>query len=165
LLAGEDLMTSGEHSYEIELQWAGNTGSGTSTYFSYKRNYLIRAAGKTDIAGSSDPSYRGDPTRWNPEELLVASLAACHKLWYLHLCAEAGVTVMSYGDRASGTMIVDATGTGRFTRVVLRPHVTVGRGDDIVLATRLHQDAHAKCFIANSVNFPVEHEPAIFPAA
>jgi organic hydroperoxide reductase OsmC/OhrA len=152
---------SHEHSYEIELEWLGNTGSGTSNYSGYKRDYLIRGATKPDIAGSSDPAFRGDPTRWNPEELLVASLAACHKLWYLHLCAKAGITVMSYLDRASGTMIEDATGSGRFIRVILCPRVCIKSGGGIALARALHCDAHAKCFIANSVNFPVEHEPVI----
>ena len=118
------------------------------------------ADGKPAIAGSSDPSFRGDPSCYNPEELLVASLSACHMLWYLGLCANGGVVVTRYVDRAEGMMMEGADGSGRFTRVVLRPDVTLAAGSDVARAEALHHEAHAKCFIANSVNFPVEHAPA-----
>jgi organic hydroperoxide reductase OsmC/OhrA len=114
---------------------------------------------KPSIPGSSDPNFNGDRTRWNPEELLVASLSACHKLWYLHLCAKAGLVVTSYVDRAEGIMVEDDDGGGRFRRVVLRPAVRFARGADLERARALHAEAHRLCFIANSVNFSVEHEP------
>ena len=151
----------GEHTYEVVVDWDGNRGTGTSDYRSYGREHTISARGKPPIPGSSDPAFRGDPARWNPEELLVASLSACHKLWYLHLCAEAGVSVLAYQDIATGTMLETKDGGGRFSKVVLRPRVTVRAEDDVDLARQLHSAAHEKCFIANSVNFPVEHEPVI----
>ena len=151
----------GEHIYEVTVEWTGNRGTGTSDYRAYGRNYIIRAGDKPEIPGSSDAAFRGDATRWNPEELLIAALSACHKLWYLHLCAVAGVTVLSYLDRATGTMIEDASGGGRFTSVTLRPRVTVPPGNDLTLAQQLHQQAHARCFLANSVNFPVHHVAVI----
>jgi organic hydroperoxide reductase OsmC/OhrA len=120
---------------------------------------------KPVIPGSSDPEFRGDPSRWNPEELLVASISACHKLWYLHLCADAGIVVVNYVDRAEGLMREDADGSGRFERVTLRPEVAVAPGSDLSKARELHALAHGKCFIANSVNFPVQHEPEIKTAA
>lgn len=153
-------MASGEHQYRVSIEWTGNQGSGTSGYRDYGRNHEIRAEGKPTIPGSSDPAFRGDPARWNPEDLLVASASACHKLWYLHLCSEAGIVVEAYVDHAVGTMIDTAT-QGGFTRIVLHPRVTIRAGGDVALAERLHHAAHEKCYIANSVNFPIECEPVI----
>jgi organic hydroperoxide reductase OsmC/OhrA len=154
-------MAGKEHRYQVTVEWTGNTGTGTDGYRTYDRRHEIDApdSSKPPIPGSSDPAFRGDRERWNPEELLVASLSACHQLWYLHLCAEAGVVVIAYVDRAEGTMIEEATGAGQFSRVVLRPLVTVAEGTDVVRARGLHADAHAMCFIARSVRFPVEHQP------
>jgi organic hydroperoxide reductase OsmC/OhrA len=149
------------HNYDISLTWTGNRGTGTSGYRAYDRDHDVTAAGRPAIAGSSDPAFRGDPARWNPELGLTAALSQCHMLWYLHLCATTGVTVVAYTDDAHGVMAEDADGSGRFTEVVLRPRVTVASADMIEAARTLHREANAKCFIANSVNFPVRHEPQI----
>src|SRR5215813_4640005 len=156
-------MSPREHRYTTTVEWTGNTGSGTSSYRTYSRQHEISSPGltKPQIPGSSDSGFRGDRSRWNPEELLVASLSACHKLWYLHLAAEAGIIVTAYVDRAEGVMEVGRDGVGRFKSAVLRPTVTVAAGSDVGLARTLHKSAHEKCFIANSVNFPVECEPEI----
>jgi organic hydroperoxide reductase OsmC/OhrA len=156
---------SRQHRYEVEVSWTGNCGSGTSGYKAYGRDHEVRAPGKPPIKGSADASFRGDATRWNPEELLVASLSACHKLWYLHLCADAGVVVTAYDDLAEGVMVEEEGGEGQFASVVLRPRVTLGPGSDPELAARLHKAAHEKCFIARSVSFPVNHEPLIVGGA
>ena len=148
-------MAGQEHHYAVQVKWTGNRGKGTSGYREYERDYTISTAGKADIAGSSDPAFRGDPSRWNPEDLLVASLSACHKLWYLHFCAVSGVVVTAYEDHAEGTMQMDESGGGRFTEILRRPRVTIKAGTYPQLALELHGDAHEKCFIANSVNFPV----------
>jgi len=150
-----------EHHYAATVEWTGNRGTGTSAYTAYDRAHVIRIAGKPPIPGSSDPAFRGDPARYNPEEMLVASLSTCHMLWYLHLCSTAGVVVTRYVDGAEGAMIEEADGSGRFTRVILKPDVTVGRGADLTKAHDLHAVAHKMCFIANSMNFPVGHEPTI----
>ena len=154
----------GGHRYRVTVEWTGDRGTGTSGYGDYDRSHEIGAAGKPSIPGSSDPSFRGDPARWNPEELLVASLSACHKLWYLHLCSISGIRVTRYRDEAEGEMEVDKDGGGRFVRVILRPQIEIAAGDDAI-AERLHHGAHEKCFIANSVNFPVVCEPRITRAA
>jgi organic hydroperoxide reductase OsmC/OhrA len=154
-------MTGRAHIYRIEVEWTGNRGAGTADYRAYDRDHVIRAAGKPPIAGSSDPAFRGDAARWNPEELLVAALSACHKLWYLHLCATAGIVVHSYDDEAEGRMVEDETGGGRFVEITLRPRIAVRPGDDLDRAASLHHEAHARCFIANSVNFPVHCIPEI----
>lgn len=150
-----------EHNYRIDLEWTGNTGEGTKTYTTYSRAHEISVAGKEIIKGSSDPNFRGDKTRYNPEEMLVASLSACHLLWYLHLCAEAKIVVTAYADAATGKMTETANGGGRFASVTLNPHVTIARDSDADLAARLHARAHELCFIANSVNFPVRHNPVV----
>ena len=148
------------HTYDTVVTWTGNTGTGTSGYRDFERAHEITADGRAPIAGSSDPAFRGDDSRWNPEQLLVASLSQCHMLWYLHLCADAGVVVTDYVDHASGTM-TESGGSGHFTEVVLRPRVTVSAPEMIGRAIGLHHDAHQACYVANSVNFPVRHEPQV----
>jgi organic hydroperoxide reductase OsmC/OhrA len=156
-------MSGKEHHYKVTVEWTGNTGAGTAGYRAYERRHEITVpnAPKPAIPGSSDATFRGDATRWNPEELLVASLSACHKLWYLHLCADAGVVVVAYADQAEGVMTEGSAGGGRFQKVVLRPVVTVAPGSDVTRALALHDHAHSLCYIANSVSFPVTHEPEI----
>ncbi|MDQ3389432.1 MAG: OsmC family protein [Gemmatimonadota bacterium] len=150
-----------EHKYTTQVEWTGNLGRGTGGYRTYSRDHIISVAGKPDIAGSADPAFRGDPAHYNPEELLVASLSACHMLWYLHLCAEAGVVVREYSDRAEGMMAEASDGGGRFEEVVLRPVVLLEQGNDSAMAERLHARAHSQCFIAGSVNFTVRCEAVI----
>ncbi len=149
------------HVYEAGVQWTGNTGSGTSGYTDYDRSYLIIAGEKHVIEGSSDPAFRGDPDKYNPEELLLSSLAACHMLWYLHICSDNGITVLAYSDKGLGTMKVCEDGSGIFTQVVLKPNVLIKEADKKELAISLHDKAQKMCFIANSVNFPVVHEPTV----
>jgi organic hydroperoxide reductase OsmC/OhrA len=149
-----------QHVYELTVTWRGNRGSGTSHYRAYARDHDITAPGKPAIPASSDPAFRGDPARWSPEELLVASLSACHQLWYLHLCADAGIVLTSYEDSPKGVMTEDA-GSGTFTHVQLRPHVTIAVGADSAKAQTLHEKAHEMCFIARSVRFPVEVAPTV----
>lgn len=149
------------HYYQVEVKWTGNTVQGTANYRTYERSHEIYVEGKPIILGSSDPSFRGDSTRYNPEELLVASLSTCHMLWYLHLCADAKIVVIEYRDNPVGTMSETASGGGRFTEVILKPTVTLKTGSELVLARQLHEQAHHLCFIANSVNFPVRCEPLL----
>jgi organic hydroperoxide reductase OsmC/OhrA len=129
------------HTFNVSVAWTGNTGEGTGDYTSYERAHEIAAAGKPAIPGSSDPAFRGDASRYNPEELLVASLSACHMLWYLHLCADANVVVTSYADHAEGSMTLTGDGGGHFREVILKPAVTIKRGCDPALARALHARA------------------------
>jgi organic hydroperoxide reductase OsmC/OhrA len=149
------------HLYHLELEWTGNTGVGTTAYTSYERGYNISIPGKPVLQGSSDPIFRGDPTKYNPEDLLVISLSSCHMLWYLHLCAVNDVVVEEYKDFAEGKMELDDTGNGRFTEVVLKPQVKIKNPEKTTMAMTLHHEAHKACFIAKSVNFPVLHQPSI----
>src|SRR5690349_6614764 len=151
-------MSGKEHAYAIAVEWTGNKGTGTSGYRAYERAHTISAEGKPVILSSSDPSFRGDPSRYNPEDLLVGSLSSCHMLWYLHLCSAGGIVVTGYLDRAEGVMVEDASGGGRFASVTLRPEVTLAAGMNEAAALAAHHEAHEKCFIASSVNFPVAVE-------
>ncbi|GAA0280583.1 OsmC family protein [Cryptosporangium japonicum] len=151
------------HDYELALTWTGNQGTGTSAYRAYSRSHEIVADGRPPLYGSSDPAFRGETDRWNPELLLVATLSACHLMSYLHVCVEAGVVVVDYTDAPTGSMTQTPGGGGRFTQVTLNPQVTLARASagKVELATRLHRDANARCFIASSVNFPVHHQPTV----
>ena len=148
-----------QHQYHTSLQWTGNSGRGTENYRAYERSHLISVEGKKVIEASSDPSFRGDKSKYNPEEMFVASLSSCHMLWFLHLCSEAGVIVLEYSDSATGTMLESNDGNGRFAEVVLHPRVKVKEAWMVEKADSLHDKAHHFCFIANSCNFPVRHEP------
>lgn len=149
------------HHYPVTLSWKGNLGEGTSDYKSYSRNHEIVIKGKPVLAGSSDGAFRGDTSRYTPEDMLVSSLAACHMLWYLHLCAVNNVVVLEYSDEAEGEMHENADGSGQFVNVILRPHVAVSEQSMIEKANSLHAEANRMCFIARSVNFPVHHRAKI----
>lgn len=148
-----------DHHYALSLEWTGNRGTGTSGYRDYGRDHVVRAEGNPPIEGSSDRTFFGDAERWNPEELLLAALAQCHMLSYLHVAQRHGVIVTAYEDQPTGTMTSSSDGSGRFTSVTLRPHVTVSDQSRIAMAQELHEEASRLCFIAASVNFPVGHEP------
>jgi organic hydroperoxide reductase OsmC/OhrA len=154
-------MSGREHHYATRTVWTGNAGTGTSSYRAYGRTHELSAGAKPVIAGSSDPAFRGDPDRWNPEDLLVASLSACHMLAFLHRAVVAGVVVLDYVDDAVGTMRETADGGGALVEVVLRPRVVVRTPEMASSCAALHDEAHATCFIAASVAFPVRHEPEV----
>ena len=148
-----------QHHYKTTVKWTGNRGAGTIRYDEYDRNHTFSVENKADIPCSSDTAFRGDGTRHNPEDMLVYSLSSCHMLWYLHLCADAGVIVTDYTDNATGTMEESPGGGGRFVEVTLHPVVKVNDASMIGHANEWHHKAHEKCLIANSCNFPVKHEP------
>ncbi len=148
------------HHYHLTITWTGNLGEGTKSYKTYERDHTIEVSGKPVIPGTSEVSYLGNQTRYNPEELLVAALSSCHMLWYLHLCAVNSVVVTAYVDKATGTMQTDADGSGHFTEVILQPQITIAGSADESLLQQLQQKANHYCFIANSCNFPIRHQPS-----
>lgn len=145
------------HFYSLKLQWTGNSGTGTSNYQAYERSHSILVDGKHPILASSDPAFRGDATKHNPEEMLLASLASCHMLWFLHLCADAKIVVVDYVDSPEGIMHESGEGGGKFVEVTLKPEVSVTHATDLEKLDEIHKRANELCFIANSVNFPVKH--------
>ena len=151
----------GEHRYVVRTEWTGDRGTGTSGYRDYDRSVAIEINGKPTLAASADRPFRGDAAKWNPEDLLVAALSECHLLSYLHACVTVGVVVTGYRDVAQGVLVQDGRGGGAFREVVLRPQVTVADPSMVEAALAAHAQAHEWCFIANSVNFPVRHEPVV----
>lgn len=151
-----------EHRYRTAIVWTGNLGEGTSGYRAYSRNHEIHAAGKTGILpGSADPAFRGDPARYNPEELFVSSLGACHMLWMLHLCADAGIAVLEYQDQPEGLLAEDDDGSGEILEVILRPRMRIADASRGADAKALHARAHSLCFLARSVRFSVLIQPVV----
>lgn len=153
------ILTAHAHAFTVTIIWTGNTGLGTQSYRSYKRHHDITTLGKPIIPASSDPAFRGDPARYNPEELVVAALSSCHMLWLLHLAWVASLVVVSYQDIAEGVMNEQPDDGGAFTEVVLCPEIVFAPDTNLAQAEALRAQAHAKCFIANSVSFPIRHEP------
>jgi organic hydroperoxide reductase OsmC/OhrA len=151
----------GEHRYSLTATWTGNTGSGTTGYRDYARDVSLQVDGKPEVLASADRPFRGDRTRWNPEDLLLASLSECHLLSYLHACVTAGVVVVAYRDDATGVMRENGAGGGAFVEVTLHPQVTVADASMIAAAEAAHTQANEWCSIANSVNFPVRHVASI----
>ncbi|WP_312389921.1 OsmC family protein [Chryseobacterium sp.] len=152
---------SKEHHYKTTIEWTGNQGTGTDNYRNYERSHTISVENKPIIEGSSDPAFRGDKTKHNPEDMLLSSLSSCHMLWYLHFCSVEGVIVTVYTDNATGIMIEETNGSGHFSEVTLHPIVTVSDENMIEKAKELHHKANEFCFIAKSVNFPVKHIPVV----
>jgi organic hydroperoxide reductase OsmC/OhrA len=147
-----------QHNYSLTINWTGNKGEGTSGYKSYERSHEIMIDGKEKIKGSSDPAFLGDKTKHNPEDLLLASISSCHMLWYLHLCSDAGIVVTNYVDNAKGKMEETLDGGGKFTSVTLYPTITLKNISQQENANALHSKANELCFIANSLNFKVQHQ-------
>ncbi len=147
------------HPYNLTITWTGNKGQGTESYTNYERSHLLTINGKPDLLCSSDTPFRGDSSKHNPEDFFLASLSSCHMLWYLHLCADAGVVVVEYTDHAPGVLTIGEGGKGQFTEVIFNPVVTVSEAGMIEKANALHEKANEFCFIANSCNFPIQHNP------
>ncbi|WP_298477190.1 OsmC family protein [uncultured Maribacter sp.] len=148
-----------KHNYNIKVEWTGNEGSGTKNYKTYNRNHSILGEGKySQIHGSSDPSFLGDKTRYNPEDLFLSSISSCHMLWYLHLCSVHNIIVTSYVDNATGIMEENTDGSGKFTSVTLHPNITITNSEHVPKAIELHTEANTMCFIANSCNFKIKHD-------
>lgn len=153
------------HDFTVNVTWTGAGAEGTSSYTSYSREHEVVVEGKPPLPGSSDVAFRGDADRYSPEDLFVASLSQCHMLWALHMAARAGVVVVGYSDRATGTMRVESAGAGQFVEVTLHPQLTVRDDVEESVIAKIHEDAHAHCFIARSVNFPVRLSPLVTEVA
>ncbi|MBK9272048.1 MAG: OsmC family protein [Saprospiraceae bacterium] len=147
--------------YRLKLEWTGNLGKGTFGYTQYDRSYRVSMDGKPDLDLSADVHFRGEPNKYNPEEMLLMAVSSCHMLWYLHLCADAGVIVMNYIDRPEATLTFDQNGVGRMEGFVLKPEVSISPDSNASRAIELHKEANKRCFIANSLNVPIHHKPVV----
>ena len=157
-------MSLGEHHYSLTVRWTGNLGDGTSSYRGYSRDHDIQIPGLPVLKGSADATFHGDRSRYNPEQLLLAALAQCHMLSFLHVAVRHGVAVTDYQDEATGVMRLNRDGSGQFETVTLNPRVTLADPAHVELAGQMHHEANQVCFIARSVNFPVLHSPVTLTA-
>lgn len=148
-----------EHHYALKAVWTGNTGSGTSGVRHYERSHTVSITGKPELHLTTDNAVVGDKNKLNPEDLLVTAIASCHMLSYLYVCALEGIVVLEYIDQATGIMLENEQGGGQFKEVTLHPEMIVSDPSMIEKALDLHHRAHAICYIANSVNFPVHCHP------
>jgi organic hydroperoxide reductase OsmC/OhrA len=148
-----------EHEYTCRIDWTGNRGAGTRVYHGYDRTWEVVTPNKPTIHCSNDPLLGGDPNLPNPEDLLLASLSACHMLWYLHLASNAKIAVHRYTDDPLGVGEVYPDGSGHFRSATLRPNIVVAEGTDLERAEAIHHEIHRYCFIARSVNFPISYAP------
>src|SRR5680860_79571 len=150
-----------QHTYTSKIIWTGNSGTGNSTYHGYERTWDLAIDGKMPVSCSNDPLLGGDKSKYNPEDLLLSALSSCHMLWYLHLCIDAGVVVLSYEDQPQATGELESGGKGRFLSATLKPKIVISDGSNLEKARLIHGDVDQYCFIARSVNFPVTCEPQI----
>lgn len=158
--------------FHVTVSWTGNLGTGTSGVRDFSRDHDISFPDVPTLApllGSAAPQFRGDPERYNPEQLLIASAAQCHMMTYFWLAARAGLRVVEYRDEATGTLTVHPDGSGEISRIVLKPEIVISpegeAGADTELALELHSEVAQYCFIARSLNFAIEHEPTVKVAA
>ena len=149
------------HEYPCRIKWTGNRGTGTSAYRAYDRTWNMAMEGKPVVNCSNDPLLGGDPSKYNPEDMLITALSSCHMLWYLHLCSTAGVTVTAYEDFPVGIGESEPSGAGRFVEAILKPKIIITPESDAEKAVSLHDEIHQHCYIARSVSFPVRYEPEI----
>ncbi len=152
------------HGYRATVTWTGDKGQGTTDYKSYGRDHEITVDGKPNLAGSADAAFRGDASRWNPEDSLLGAISACHMLWFLHLATESGWIVRSYVDDATAEMQINPDGSGQFVSARLHPRVEISQGD-VSLSDEIHHRAHEMCFIARSLNFEIECAPTVLVVA
>ncbi|ADP78133.1 OsmC family protein [Pseudofrankia inefficax] len=145
------------HSYSVTCEWSGSTGVG---YDRYSRAHVGHAPpAATAVRLSSDPAFRGDPSLLNPEQLVVLAAASCQLLAFLAIAARARVDVRDYQDTGSAVMTEDGRGGGAITEITLRPRITVVTDATEERLRRLAQLAHEQCFIAASLNCPVNVSP------
>lgn len=159
-----EIIKEKEHHYKTKVVWTGNLGKGTENYNAYSRNHIVVIENKVNVECSSDPSFLGDKTKHNPEELLVSAISSCHMLWFLHLCSENRILVKEYSDEAIGKMIENQAIGGKFVEVILYPKVIISKNSNVEKANALHSEANRLCFIANSCNFPIKHIPTCISA-
>ncbi|MBF4469919.1 OsmC family protein [Flavobacterium sp. HJJ] len=149
-----------KHLFKVKLNWNSVPKETISTSRKYLKNHQITIEGKEILNLSAAKAFKGDPSLYNPEDLLLSSVVSCHMMSYLYVCSQNGIDILSYQDDAEATLEVSENGSGRFIEVRLYPKVVIQQKEKIAEALELHSKANELCFIANSCNFKIVHFPA-----
>jgi organic hydroperoxide reductase OsmC/OhrA len=144
------------HQYKLKIEWTGNNGNGTEKYDKYRRDFTIHFENKAPVFASADSIFRGDPSKLNPEEMLLSAISSCHMLWFLHECADHGIKLIEYTDTPEAVLEIVPGNGGRFTEATLTPEIVLESFDGKINILELYELAAKKCFIANSCNFPIK---------
>ena len=144
--------------FEGSLQWAGHGPGQAFSYDSFDRTTQLQFAGGAVVRASAPAEFNGDDSLLNPETLMLASLMQCHFLTFMAVASKSGATVLSYSDSGSGRLAMK-DGRMRYVEVILRPAVELADPVHMARLATFHDKAHANCFMANSVNFPVLVQP------
>jgi organic hydroperoxide reductase OsmC/OhrA len=150
-----------EHVFETRLEYPADKAQKLPPDPDFSRDNRLIVEGHPEMPGALPAALGGHNRGYSPEDLMILSLSECHCLTYLRLAQKNRLAIRRYEDRATGRLGKNAAGMTQLLEVVLRPRVTVARGTDLAAARTLHERAHHHCFMANSVNFPVLHEPEI----
>jgi organic hydroperoxide reductase OsmC/OhrA len=154
-----------QHRFEASIHWPADAAQKLPPDPAFSRNAVLASPGHPAVPGSSPTVFGGEASRYNPEELVTLALAHCHMLTYLSLASKKRVAVLAYDDNATSVLGKDPTsGKMKLLSARLKPKVTVARGTNLDEARAMHGKAHEYCFVAGSVNFPVEVVPEIVEA-
>lgn len=143
------------HRFPLSLRWRGPSDGDA-----YARGALAEAPGKAPLDLSAGPAFQGDGRLWNPEDLLGASLSACHLLSFLSLCERAGLVLRGYEDRAE-VVLGAVRKVPQVTEIHLRPRVRIARAGDAEAAAELCRRAARLCFVGNALRARVTVEPEV----
>lgn len=146
--------------YSVNIEWAGNTGCGTSAPDAFRPDHWIGSEMLAPVPGTADRGPSVSPYRYNPEQLLVASISSAHMLAYLDAAAEAGIVVTAYLDRARAEM-VDLDGHHEVQSIMLTPRITLANEVDREAAEALHTEAHTRSATAATIQISIGCEPVI----
>ncbi|MBX9889233.1 MAG: OsmC family protein [Flavobacteriaceae bacterium] len=147
-----------KHFFKAKLNWSSKEQPTPSATKMYTKSHSIVIEEKEMMQVSAAKAFKGDPSLYNPEDLLLSSVVSCHMMSYLYVCQQNGIEVLSYQDNAEATLEVLDNGSGRFIEVRLFPKVIISNKEQIAQAIHLHKEANKLCFIANSCNFPIVHQ-------
>ena len=144
--------------FKVQAKWSSKDALDISIN---GKTHQVFIDNKLPLTISAAKAFKGDETKYNPEDLLISALSSCHMMSYFYVCAQNGIELIDYADTAIGTLELNSDGSGAFTLVTLNPIVTVLNKSMVDKARGLHQEANRLCFIANSCNFPIIHKATV----
>lgn len=150
-----------QHSFKAHLSWQKHPQAGDINLRRQLKNHTVQIEGKETLHLSAAKAFKGDSNLLNPEDLLLSSLMSCHMLSYLYVCGQHQIEVVNYEDSAEAFLEVYEDGSGKIVKVILNPIVGLKDASQAEIAMSLHGEARKLCFIANSCNFEMVHQPKV----